>query len=136
MADEAPALPADDPSPDEAPRPPGCRAVALDGFAWCDRCGLAWRQGEPLTCEPMNVGRIRSTLVDEANALEGSHRTVVAMRDAGMPIDPIEALKRAAALRGVLLFVERCVGSSEIIAELQRIARRQQENAEREANRE
>lgn len=107
-------------------RPESCTAK-LDGeYPTCERCGLAWhRDTVPVPpCKPMNVKALRLVLLSEAAALTGSHNAIVKMmRDDDAPADPVDALKRATALRGVLLFVERCGDSEVIVHELQRIAR-------------
>lgn len=107
-----------------AARPPGCRAD-LDGFgdyAACERCGLAWRKDAVApACDPLTVTRLRQVLLTEAAAQEGSHRLLLAMGT--LPVDPADALRRAARLRGVLLFVDRCVSNRDVVAILQRVAR-------------
>lgn len=69
----------------------------------------------------MSAKQLRLVLLGEAAALEGSFHAVLSMKEAGMPADPVYALKRATALRGVLVFVERCTSSRVIVDEIRRL---------------
>lgn len=112
-------------------RSASCKANLDSEFPTCERCGLAWKKGAPApACDVMSITRLRQVLLGEAAALEGSHHSIVAMAEAGMRADPVPALQRATALRGVLLFVDRCADSPVIIDELKRIARKLKREAE------
>lgn len=106
-------------------RPESCKANLDTEYPTCDRCGLAWHVGDPAPpCKPMNFEALHKVLLGEVFALEGSHRAIVQMmRDDVAPADPVAPLKRAAALRFVLLLIDRCAGSKAIVGELGRIAR-------------
>lgn len=105
-------------------RSASCQANLDQEYPTCDRCGLAWRAADVApACRPMSIEALRLALLNEAAALEGSHHVLVSLAEGGAPADPVEPLKRAAALRGVLLFVTRCSDSRVIIDELKRIGR-------------
>lgn len=115
-------------------RPASCTANLDSDYPTCERCGSAWRRGDaPPACAPMSINRLRMALLAEAAALEGSHHAVVQMQEGGLKADPVDPLRRAMTLRGVLLFVDRCGNSTVIMDELKRIARNLARAAEAEA---
>lgn len=103
--------------PDDAPiRDSSCQANVEAEYPTCDKCGLAWDAlvASP-PCGAMTVGRIRGALEREIGLLEGSADICRALKSKGESADPLPALRRMAELRGVLRFVERCLGDARIL---------------------
>lgn len=99
-----------------------CKANLDSDYPTCVRCGLAWRRTDVApACKPMSFQDLRQALLGEAAALEGSHHLIVGMGN--MKVDPVDSLQRATALRCVLIVIERCGESKIIKAELQRLVR-------------
>jgi HD superfamily phosphodiesterase len=101
--------------------------LLTDGWE-CERCGLAWDDGDKAPpCLPMTFARMRQAALEEAeriefsqSALTTSTATSPALRD--RRYQPL--LKRAMELRAIVNLIDRVTGDREILDRLKTAGRK------------
>jgi len=101
---------------------PTCAAQQLtDGWV-CERCGLAWDDGDAVpSCLPMTFARMRTAAIEEAERIESSQRALV---EDDHPLPPLRKyrhqpqLKRAMELRAVARPIDRITADRDVLDRL------------------
>jgi hypothetical protein len=99
-----------------------CVAQQL-GSGWeCERCGLAWDEGDKApACLPMTFARMRDAALTEAERIEQSQDALVMNTPTSPPIRTYRyqpQLKRAQELRACAKLIDRVVADREILDRL------------------
>ena len=96
-----------------------CAAQQLSSGWECERCGLAWDDGDtPPACLPMTFARMRDAALSEAERIETSQDVLVMDTPSSPPIRTYRyqpMLKRAQELRACAKLIDRIVADREIL---------------------
>jgi hypothetical protein len=99
-----------------------CVAQQLTSGWECERCGLAWDDGDaPPACLPMTFARMRDAALTEAERIESSQDALVMNTPTSPPIRTYRyqpMLRRAQELRACAKLIDRVVADREIIDRL------------------